>query len=151
MLWEPEADQNAPQGEAMAKADSTAGMAGMSGMSGLGGIAVGLVASVIAATIFVVLTSATGTTYHLFPVLIAFLPAGLPRVVAERPVSVRAGTIAAALGFVVVLAIWLSLELLDEMPSATLIGDQPGGVAGEFVLFGAIGALVGGWWGTRPA
>lgn len=129
----------------MAKADSTAGA------MGLGGIAVGLGASVIAAVLFVVLTSATGTTYHLFPVLIAFLPAGLPRVLSQRPVSIRDGAIAGAVGFAAVLAIWLSLELLDEMPAATLIGGQPGGVAGEFVLFGAIGALVGAWWGSRPA
>jgi hypothetical protein len=127
----------------MAKANSATETPGFSG------IALGLGGSAIAAVLFVVLTSATGTTYHLFPVLIAFLPAGLPRVLSERPVSVREGLIAAILGFVIVLAVWLSLELLDEMPAATLIGDQPGGVAGEFVLFGAIGALIGGSWGAR--
>lgn len=115
------------------------------------GIGVGIVGAIAAAAIFVVLTASTGTTYHLFPLLIGFVPAGLPRVLAERPIARRGAVIAALVGIAAVGAAWLTLEVLDEMPSATVIGDQPGGVAGEFVLFGAVGALLGAWWGSRAA
>jgi hypothetical protein len=101
----------------------------------------------VAGAIFVVLTARTGTTYHLFPLLIAFFPGGLPRLLTERPITAREPMIAIVLG---VAAVWLTLVLLDEMPSATLLEDQPGGVAGEFVLFGLLGAALGAWWGARP-
>lgn len=118
---------------------------------GFGAIGLGVAGALVAAAIFVVLTAATGTTYHLFPLLIGFLPAGLPRVLAERPINRRDATIAMAIGIAAVGAVWLSLEVMDEMPTATLISDQPGGVAGEFALFGILGALIGGWWGSRPS
>ena len=56
-----------------------------------------------------------------------------------------------ALGAVAVVVAWITLVALDEMPHTTLIADQPGGVEGEFVVFGLLGAFAGGWWGTRPA
>ena len=43
----------------------------------------------------------------------------------------------------------INVELLDEMPSATLLDNQPGGVRGEFALFGILGALAGSWWGSQ--
>ncbi|MDA0352165.1 MAG: hypothetical protein DWG79_00385 [Chloroflexi bacterium] len=110
----------------------------------------GALVAFAAAAIFVVLTARTGTTYHLFPLLIAFLPAGLPRVLAERQLGSREATIAAVIGLLAMGGAWLALALLDEMPSATLIADQPGGVGGEFALFGIAGALLGGWWCSRP-
>lgn len=112
-------------------------------------VTVGIVAAVAASAGFVVLTASTGTTYHLFPLLIGFMPGGLPRVLAERPISRRDGVLAIITGVVAVGAAWLALELLDEMPAATFFSDQPGGVPGEFVLFGVLGALIGGWWGSR--
>ena len=112
-------------------------------------IAPGVLASIVAAVIFVALTARTGTTYHLFPVLIAFLATGLPRVLTELPIGRRDATFGSVLGVVVVVAAWRALELLDDMPSATLIAGQPGGVPGEFLLSGVLGALVGAWWGTR--
>ena len=119
--------------------------------AGAGGIALGILGAAVAAAVFVVLTAATGTTYHLFPLLIGFVPGGLPRLLSERPISPREGTIATVAGLVAVGVAWLALVILDEMPTATLIADQPGGVPGEFVLFGVLGAIVGGWWGSRPS
>ena len=116
-----------------------------------GGIVIGVLGAAVAAAIFIVLTASTGTTYHLFPLLIGFVPGGLPRVLADRPISPREGTMATVAGILAVGAAWLVLVILDEMPAATLIADQPGGVGGEFVLFGVLGAIVGGWWGSRAA
>jgi hypothetical protein len=104
----------------------------------------------VAGAIFVVLTARTGTAYHLFPLLIAFFPGGLPRLLTERPITAREAMIAIVLGVAAVAGVWLTLVLLDELPSATLLEDQPGGVAGEFVLFGLLGAALGAWWGARP-
>jgi len=118
--------------------------------AGTGRIVGGALAAFAAAAIFVVLTARTGTTYHLFPLLIAFLPAGLPRVIVERQLGSREATIAAVIGLFAMGGAWLALALLDEMPGATLIADQAGGVGGEFALFGIAGALLGGWWGSRP-
>jgi hypothetical protein len=114
-------------------------------------VLIGIAGAVIAAAVFVVLTSATGATYHLFPLLIGFVPGGLPRLLSERPLNPREGTIATVAGLAAVGVAWLALVLLDEMPAATLISDQPGGVPGEFVLFGLLGAILGGWWGSRSA
>ncbi len=110
----------------------------------------GVAMAALFAAIFVVLTANTGTTYHLFPLLIAAAPGALPRLLQDVPLSSRAGTVAMTLGAVAVVVAWITLVALDEMPHTTLIGDQPGGVEGEFVVFGLLGALAGGWWGTRP-
>lgn len=111
----------------------------------------GVAVAAIFAAIFVVLTANTGTTYHLFPLVIAAAPGVLPRLLQDVPLSSRAGTVAMMLGATAVVVAWITLVALDEMPHVTLIGDQPGGVEGEFVVFGLLGAFAGGWWGTRPA
>ncbi len=112
----------------------------------IGGVAV----AALFAAVFVVLTANTGTTYHLFPLVIAAAPGALPRLLRDVPLSRRAGAVAVALGALAVAAAWITLVALDEMPRAVLFSGQPGGVEGEFVLFGLLGALAGGWWGTRP-
>ncbi|MBT5773869.1 MAG: hypothetical protein HOH95_05780 [Dehalococcoidia bacterium] len=111
--------------------------------------AFGTAAAAIAATVFVLLTSSTGATYHLFPLAIAAAPPLLPRLLLERPLSISRAQIAAALGLATVAVAWLTLVLLDEMPHTTLIANQPGGVPGEFVAFGLLGAFAGAWWGSR--
>lgn len=115
------------------------------------GFAIGMAGAAIAAAVFVVLTASTGTTYHLFPLLIGFAPGGLPRLLTDQPLASRETVIAIVAGVLLVSAAWLVLVVIDEMPTATLISDQPGGVGGEFVLFGGLGALFGSWWGSRPA
>lgn len=109
----------------------------------------GTVASAIAAAIFVALTIGTGATYHLFPLAIAAAPAVLPRLLLERPLSMSRAAIAAVLGVASVGIAWLTLVLLDEMPATTFVEGQPGGVPGEFIAFGLLGALAAAWWGSR--
>ena len=112
-------------------------------------LALGTTAAAIAAVIFVVLTTATGATYHLFPLAIAAAPALLPRLLLERSISSGNAVIAAALGLAVVGGAWVTLLALDEMPASTFVEGQPGGVPGEFIAFGLIGALLAAWWGSR--
>jgi hypothetical protein len=76
------------------------------------------------------------------------VPGSLPRLLVEHPLTTREDTIATVAGLVVV--VWLALVILDKMLAATLIIDQLGGVPGEFVLFGLLGAILSGWWGSRP-
>ena len=112
-------------------------------------LALGVAAAAIAAVIFVVLTTATGATYHLFPLAIAAAPALLPRLLLERSISSSTAAIAAALGLAAVGGAWVTLLVLDEMPLTTFVEGQPGGVPGEFVAFGLVGALLAAWWGSR--
>jgi len=112
-------------------------------------LALGVAAAVIAAVIFVVLTTATGATYHLFPLAIAAAPALLPRLLLERSISSSTAAISAALGLAAVGGAWVTLLVLDEMPLTTFVEGQPGGVPGEFIAFGLVGALVAAWWGSR--
>ena len=109
----------------------------------------GTLAAAIAAAVFIVLTTTTGATYHLFPLAIAAAPVLIPRLLLERPLSNARARIAAALGLAAVGAAWLTLVLLDEMPTTTFFEGQPGGVPGEFIVFGLIGALAATWWGSR--
>ena len=84
-------------------------------------LALGTTAAAIAAVIFVVLTTATGATYHLFPLAIAAAPALLPRLLLERSISSGNAVIAAALGLAVVGGAWVTLLALDEMPASTFV------------------------------
>lgn len=81
--------------------------------------------------------------------MVAAAPGVTPRLVFERLLDGRQGTLATLLGLAAVALAWGALELLDEMPSATLLSDQPGGVRGEFALFAVLGALAGSWWGSQ--
>ena len=116
-----------------------------------GDLALGTAAAALAATIFVALTAATGATYHLFPLVIAAAPALLPRLLFARPLTPGRTRLAAALGLAAVAAAWLALVLLHQMPRTTFFEGQPGGVPGEFVAFGLLGALAAAWWGSRAS
>jgi hypothetical protein len=114
------------------------------------GIVIGGAGAAIAAAVFVVLTASTGKTHHLFPLLIRFAPGGLPRLLSDQPLGSRESVIAIVAGALLVVVTRLVLVVLDEMPTAMLVSDQPRGVSGEFVLFGGLGALAGSFWGSRP-
>ncbi len=117
----------------------------------IGDLALGTAAAAVAATIFVALTLATGATYHLFPLAIAAAPALLPRLILERALIPRRALLAAAVGLSAVAVAWLSLVLLGQMPATTFFEGQLGGVPGEFVAFGLLGAATAAWWGSRGA
>lgn len=99
----------------------------------------GFAAALALAGAWVGLTAATGSTYHLAPLIVAAAPAVLARA-AEAAVSpiaaVVAGAIAAAAG-------WVAIVIAGVEPTATVIADQPGGVAGEVVVAGIVGLAIG--------
>jgi hypothetical protein len=86
---------------------------------------------------WLLLTRATGKTYHLAPLLVGAAPGVLLR---RRPsgrlLGLAIGTAAVAIG-------WAALVLSGIEPSATIVHAQPGGVAGEVAVLGLIGLAVG--------
>ena len=103
-----------------------------------GGVAVALVFAVL----WIVLTIRTGTTYHLFPLAIAALPA----IATDRVFDANYRSwLLAPTGLLIVALATGVLELLSEMPTATFIHDQPGGVVAEFAILAVVGAGLGLW------
>ena len=104
----------------------------------------GAAAAAIASAVWVILTAAAdGTTYHLFPLLIgAAAPAAARYVVPSRLPPVEAA-IATALGAVAWIAGWVVLVVIDRWPAVTFLEDQPGGVEGETIVLGLLGAVIG--------
>ena len=90
------------------------------------------------AVAWVALTMSTGKTYHLAPAIVAAAPPYLWRA-ADRARS-RAPLIA---GPATGIAAWLVLVAFGQVPSATLVPGQPGGVWPEAALAIALGVAVG--------
>ena len=86
---------------------------------------------------WVLLTAATGKTYHLAPLLAATAPGFVMR---ARP---RPRLPALAIGVIGVAVGWLLIVLSGIAPTATIVDGQPGGVAGEVVAFAALGLAIG--------
>lgn len=111
-------------------------------------LGIGLAGAVVATTVWVTLTANTGTTYHLFPFVVAASLGvmarlgGPPMGRAEAGVAAAGGVIAVAIG-------WSVLMALDETSAATFIADQPGGVAGETAVFALLGGAFSLWWASR--
>ena len=107
-------------------------------------------AAAVAVAVWVALTARTGVTYHLFPLVIAASVgvmsrlSGPPLRPVEAAASVAGGLLAVALG-------WLALVGLDELPAATFVHDQRGGVPAETAVFALLGAALSLWWTTRSA
>lgn len=105
---------------------------------------IGAAAAAIAAAAWVALTViADGTTYHLFPLLIGAAAPVVARYVVPNPLSLVEAGLAAAASALAWIAGWVVLVAVDKWPSATFLDDQPGGVEGETVLLGLIGAAIG--------
>jgi hypothetical protein len=96
-----------------------------------------LAAGVPIAALWIALTALTGKTYHLAPLLVAAAPGILAR---SSPRLRRRATWA---GVATTLAAWLVIAAAGLEPSATIIEHQPGGVALETAVFGALGAAIG--------
>ncbi len=108
----------------------------------------GALAAPIAVAVWVALTARIGTTYHLFPFVVA-ASLGVMSRLSGPPLS-RAETIATALGgLAAVAAGWFLLVALDETSTATFVVDQPGGVAGETAVFAILGVAFSVWWTRR--
>lgn len=112
-------------------------------------ILLGTAAAVAAMAIWIALTARTGTTYHLFPFVIAAAVGTISRLSGQPPLSRNEAVVTTAAGLLAVALGWLALIALDETPSATVFDGQPGGVPGEVVIVAAVGAAVGLWWAVR--
>ena len=106
---------------------------------------VGVAATAIATVVWVALTAASDgdTTYHLFQLVIGAAATLSARSVAPVPLRIREAIVGAVVSIAGVAAGWVVLEAIDKWPSATFIGDQPGGVEGETIAFAAVGAVTG--------
>ncbi len=111
----------------------------------------GVVVALLFAALWIGLTLRTGVTYHLFPLAIGALPAlAAYRVFEAKSRTWLPGPISLVpAGLAIVALAWGVLELLDETPTATFIHDQPGGVIGEVIVLGLVGAGLGLWF-SRP-
>jgi hypothetical protein len=113
-------------------------------------LGVGLLAAGIATATRVVLTANMGTTYHLFPFVVAASLGVMARLGGPSMGRAEAGA-AAAGGLIAVAVGWSVMVALDETSSATFVADQPGGVAGETAVFAVLGAVFSLWWTLRRA
>ncbi len=106
---------------------------------------IGVAATAIATVVWVALTAASDgdTTYHLFPLVIGAAATLSARYVAPGPLRLGEALAAAVIGVAGVIAGWVVLEAIDKWPSATFIGDQPGGVEGETIAFAVVSAVAG--------
>jgi hypothetical protein len=104
----------------------------------------GVTAAAIATTIWVVLTSRIGTTYHLFSFIVAASLdvmsrlGGPPLSRIEAAVTTIGGLGAVAVG-------WFVLVATDEISHTTFVADQPGGVGGETIVIALLGAAFSAW------
>ena len=99
--------------------------------------------------VWVVLTSRTGVTYHLFPLLIVAAVPALPRLLWELTLTTRQAAFAAGAGLAVTAVGWLTIVALDVEPNATFVHGQPGGVPAEVAVLALIGAAGSLWWSRR--
>jgi len=108
----------------------------------------GALAAPIAVAVWVILTARTGTPCLLFPFVVAS-SLGIMSRLSGPPLS-RAKSIATSLGGLAAVAGgWFLLVARDETSTATLVADQPGGVAGETAVFAVLGVAFSVWWTRR--
>lgn len=100
--------------------------------------------------LWVGLTALTGKTYHLAPLLAALAPGLSVRLLGAARRSYPLATSAALLGAAIAALGWGLIVAWGIEPSATIVGDQPGGVAGEVLAALVIGSAAGGA-ALRPA
>jgi hypothetical protein len=105
-------------------------------------------AAAVATTIWVVLTSRTGTTYHLFPFIVS-ASLGVMSRLGGPPLSRVEAAVTTMGGLGAVAAGWFVLVATDETSHATFVADQPGGVGGETIVIALLGAAFSVWWVLR--
>lgn len=108
----------------------------------------GVAAAAVATTIWVVLTARTGTTYHLFPFIVA-ASLGVMSRLGGPPLSRVEAAVTTIGGLGAVATGWFVLVATDETSHATFVADQPGGVGGETIVIALLGAAFSVWWVLR--
>jgi hypothetical protein len=103
---------------------------------GMRGAAAAVIVALAVDGAWVLLTAATGKTYHLAPLIAAAAPGVLLRGREDRRRPTLAiAALAVAIG-------WTVIVVTGVEPSATILPGQPGGVTGEVVSFGLVGIAV---------
>lgn len=112
-------------------------------------LVMGAALALLFAAAWVALAAATGKTYHVAPLVIAAAPGWTLRwwhEAAERELSsdlvARVAVLIALMGAAGVAAGTLAILATGTHPTATILPDQPGGVAGEIAFFAALGLFV---------
>ncbi len=96
---------------------------------------------------WLLLTRATGLTYHLFPLIIAASVPALPALLFHHRLTPSIAAAMAGLGLAIVGVSWMIMRAGGFAPTAGFVDGQPGGVVAEVVLLGVLGAV----WGVRYA
>lgn len=102
-----------------------------------------LLAGTALAALWVALTALDGRTYHLAPALIAVAPAALVHISGELAVNRSTIVLLAAGGGLLAAGGWIVIVSLGLEPTATVLPAQPGGVEGEVLAGGLVGAIGG--------
>ena len=111
-----------------------------------GSLLAGAAIALVLSAAWVALSLQTGLNHHLFPLVIAAAPLGLPGVLGTAPLATREAVAGTAIGLAAVWGTWLLFVLMDEGPTATFIHGQPGGALGEAVVLSVAGGLLAYLW-----
>ena len=109
---------------------------------------IGVIAAAVATAVWVALTARTGTTYHLFPFIVA-ASLGVMSRLGGPPLSRVEAAVTTIGGLGAVAAGWFVLVATNETSHATFVADQPGGVGGETIVIALLGAAFSAWWVLR--
>ena len=104
-------------------------------------IGVALLASLLMTAFWIGLTTRNDLNYHLFPATIAASPAVVLNLIRGTALARTGSLLLTAIGLV--FGVWLLLEALEEAPTATFVGGQPGGTRAEAAVLAVAGAALG--------
>lgn len=113
-----------------------------SGQVPVAGVTLATALAALLAGAWVLLTAATGKTYHLAPLLAAAAPAAV--VFTQGDGRLPPAWLVAAIGLAAAAAGWLVILAAGIKPTATFVPGQPGGVWLEVAGGGLFGAAVAG-------
>ncbi len=104
-------------------------------------IGVALLASLLMTAFWIGLTTRNDLNYHLFPATIAAAPAVVLNLIRGTAPARTGSLLLTAIGLV--FGAWLLLEALEEAPTATFVGGQPGGTRAEAAVLAVARAALG--------
>ncbi len=115
------------------------------GEDGIGPVEIGvaLLASLLMTAFWIGLTTRNDLNYHLFPATIAAAPAVVLNLIRGTAPARTGSLLLTAIGLGLVFGAWLLLEALEEAPTATFVGGQPGGTRAEAAVLAVAGAALG--------
>lgn len=106
-------------------------------------LVIGLLTAAGIVVVWIGLTGLTGKTYHFAPLIAALAPGLSVRLLGSARGSYPLAAEAALVGAAIAALGWALIVAWGIEPTATIVGEQPGGVAGEVLAGIAIGAVIG--------